>query len=41
MPPLLARSGVLAQAGVLTLGYSATVVMSFGLYYSSQFLAGR
>jgi hypothetical protein len=41
LPPRLARTGVLAQAGILTLGYSATVVMAFGLYYSSQFLAGR
>ena len=41
LPPALARTGVVAQAGVLTLGYSATVVLSFGLYYSSQFLAGR
>jgi hypothetical protein len=41
MPPALVRAGVLAQASILTLGYSATIVMSFGLYYSSQFLAGR
>jgi hypothetical protein len=41
LPPALARTSVLAQASVLTLGYSATVVLSFGLYYSSQFLAGR
>jgi hypothetical protein len=41
MPPAFARSGVLAQAGVLTLGYTSTIVISFGLYYSSQFLAGR
>jgi hypothetical protein len=41
LPPALARTGVLAQASVLTLGYSATVVLSFGLYYSSQLLAGR
>jgi hypothetical protein len=41
LPPRLARTGVLTQAGILTLGYSATVVMAFGLYYSSQFLAGR
>ena len=41
MPAALARAGVMAQAGILTLGYSATIVMSFGLYYSSQLLAGR
>ena len=41
MPPAFARSGVLAQASVLTVGYTATIVLSFGLYYSSQFLAGR
>jgi hypothetical protein len=41
MPAALARSGIIAQASILTLGYSATIVMSFGLYYSSQFLAGR
>jgi hypothetical protein len=41
MPRGLARAGILAQAGILTLGYSVTVVASFGLYYSSQFLAGR
>ena len=41
LPPALARAGVLKQASILTLGYSATVVVSFGLYYSSQFLAGR
>jgi hypothetical protein len=41
LPPVLLRSGILAQAGTLTLGYSATIVMFFGLYYSSQFMAGR
>jgi hypothetical protein len=41
LPPSLARAGVLTQASILTLGYSATVVVAFGLYYSSQFLAGR
>jgi hypothetical protein len=41
IPSALSRSGVLAQAATLTLGYSATIVMFFGLYYSSQFLAGR
>jgi hypothetical protein len=41
LPAALARTGVVSQAGILTLGYSATVVMSFALYYSTQFLAGR
>jgi hypothetical protein len=41
LPPALARTGVVSQAGILTLGYSATVVVSFALYYSTQFLAGR
>jgi hypothetical protein len=41
MPPALARTGTLKQAGILTLGYSMTIVVTFGLYYGSQSLAGR
>jgi hypothetical protein len=41
LPARLVRSGVLVQAGTLTVGYSATVVVLFALYYSSQFIAGR
>ncbi len=41
MPLGLARSGILAQACILTMAYSASIAMFFGLYYSSQFLAGR
>ena len=41
LPARLVRSGVLVQAGTLTVGYSATVVVLFALHYSSQFIAGR
>ena len=41
LPPALVRSGIVAQAGTLTMVYSATIAMFFGLYYSSQLLAGR
>ena len=41
LPLALVRSGIVAQAGTLTMAYSATIAMFFGLYYSSQFLAGR
>ncbi len=41
LPVGLTRSGVLTQASTLTLAYSTSIVMLFGLYYSSQFLAGR
>jgi hypothetical protein len=41
LPLVLARSGILAQAGILTLAYSAAIVTFFVLYYGSQFLAGR
>ena len=41
LPLALVRSGVVAQAGILTMAYSLTIAMFFGLYYGSQFLAGR
>jgi hypothetical protein len=41
LPLALVRSGIVAQAGTLTMAYSATTAMFFGLYYGSQFLAGR
>ena len=41
LPLALVRSGVVAQAATLTAVYSATIVVFFGLYYSSQLLAGR
>jgi hypothetical protein len=41
LPLALARSGILVQAGILTLAYSATIATFFVLYYGSQFLAGR
>ena len=41
LPLVLVRSGIVAQAGTLTMVYSATIAMFFGLYYSSQLIAGR
>ena len=41
LPLALVRSGVVAQAGTLTMAYSATIAMFFGLYYGSQLVAGR
>ena len=41
LPLALVRSGVVAQAGTLTMVYSATIAMFFGLYYSAQLIAGR
>jgi hypothetical protein len=41
LPLALGRSGVVAQAGTLTMVYSAAIATFFGLYYSSQLIAGR
>ena len=41
MPAVVLRAGILTQAGLLTSGYVLTIVAAFGLYYSSQYLAGR
>jgi hypothetical protein len=41
LPLALVRSGVVAQAGTLTMVYSAAIATFFGLYYSSQLIAGR
>ena len=41
LPLALVRSGIVAQAGILTMAYTMTIAMFFGLYYGSQFLAGR
>ena len=41
MPAIVLRGGILTQAGLLTFGYVLTVVAAFGLYYGSQYLAGR
>jgi hypothetical protein len=41
MPAFVSRAGIVTQAGMLTFGYAMTVTVAFGLYYSSQYLAGR
>jgi hypothetical protein len=41
MPAVVVRAGILTQAGLLTCGYALTITAAFGLYYSSQYLAGR
>jgi hypothetical protein len=41
MPLVLVRSGIVAQAATLTMAYTTMIAMFFGLYYGSQFLAGR
>jgi hypothetical protein len=41
MPAVVLRAGILTQAGLMTFGYVLTIVAAFGLYYSSQYLAGR
>jgi hypothetical protein len=41
MPALVAQAGILTRAGLLTFGYGLAVTATFGLYYSSQYLAGR
>jgi hypothetical protein len=41
VPMSVAGPGIVGQAGTLTLGYSATIMVFMALYYSSQALAGR
>jgi hypothetical protein len=41
MPAVVVRAGILTQAGLLTFGYALTITAAFGLYYGSQYLAGR
>jgi hypothetical protein len=41
MPAAVVRAGILTQAGLLTVGYTLAISATFGLYYGSQYLAGR
>jgi hypothetical protein len=41
VPRAIASAGALMQAGVLTLAFPLILVVTFGLYYASQFMVGR
>ena len=41
MPDWLSRGGALVRACTMTLSYAGTMAGFFGLYYASQYLAGR